>query len=578
MGTNTSTFKLLKRLNKILSKKRRLQLILLIIFMAISSFLEFISVASVFPFVSSISDPGIYKEIVILKEITNFFRIENQINLTIFFAIILCVLSILSSVLKTISLWLNARMSGLISSDLSIKAYRSLLNTPLLYFTKIDSSSLIVKIENTGLVAGGILQPFFTLINALIIAIVISLGLFLTSPKVFISSSLLILLVSTITNSLSRNKVKLLGFKIVETNSERIQSVQNALGSFRDIKVNFLERYFSKRYNFLEREVRRIWSNTIAITSLPTYILESTGIIILCLTSIILTSTLDFKKAIPILALILLSIQKLLPYIKQILSSIVIIRNNNKALLDLLELSDLKGENTIDQTRLFSNLLKKIEYKNLSLKNISFKYPGSKKFLFKNFSYIFKPGDFITITGSSGSGKTTLIDIILGLIPSNNGNISLNGITLNTNDNVSLSNYRGHFSHVPQNVFILNSSILENICLGENESSIDYDKLNKCLEICCLKDTIRKLNHGINTNVGENGSLISGGQRQRIGIARALYRNFNILVLDESTSAIDEKTQSLIIKNLINNYQDKTIIHITHRISSIPNHSKIINL
>ena len=213
-----------------------------------------------------------------------------------------------------------------------------------------------------------------------------------------------------------------------------------------------------------------------------------------------------------------------------------------------------------------------IQFEKITLENVYFRYSNNQDYVLKNINLEIKKGKRIGFIGSTGSGKSTIIDIIMGLLKPNKGKVLIDGKDIFDKENEKLLiNWRYSISHVPQNIFLADCSIAENIAFGENLDCIDMDKIEIASKKANIDYFIKKLNQGFKSNFGERGVQLSGGQLQRIGIARALYRNTNILVFDEATSALDSKTEQNIINKINNLSDEKLLIMISHRYSTLKN-------
>jgi len=209
------------------------------------------------------------------------------------------------------------------------------------------------------------------------------------------------------------------------------------------------------------------------------------------------------------------------------------------------------------------------------LDEISFKYKNSEYLSLDNISLELKKGESIGVVGQTGSGKSTFIDALMGLLPIKEGKIVLDGTPINQSNIIE---YRKLFSHVPQKIFILDATLLDNIIYGCDPRNIDFDRLWMVIEAAQLNDFVKRLPKGLYSYLGEGGSLISGGERQRIGIARSLYRKCEILILDEATSALDLNTEKLVIGNLKAFASDLTLIMVAHRLSTLESTDRIIDI
>ena len=258
----------------------------------------------------------------------------------------------------------------------------------------------------------------------------------------------------------------------------------------------------------------------------------------------------------PIIAAYAFAMQKTLPYFQQLFTGFIVIKGNLESVNSIIKYATRKSNkiktlNERDKLDLVGNI---------ELKLNNFRYKNSKNVLFKNINLKIPVGSKILVTGDSGSGKSTLIDILMGFYIQENLSLNIKSTKINKN-NISL--YQNNISHVPQNVFLLDNSIIENISL-ENKENTDMGKLRKICNKLKINNFVIKLENQYDTFVGENGIKLSGGQKQRIGIARALYKNKKIIFFDEATNALDTKTEISILKNIIS-LKDLTIFFSTHK-------------
>ena len=267
----------------------------------------------------------------------------------------------------------------------------------------------------------------------------------------------------------------------------------------------------------------------------------------------------NFTKELPVFGVMILAAQKLLPLAQQFYSNITNIRAFKPVLKDIL-----KSLDTSDMTNYpYSD---ELEYKkSVQIKNVSFRYKDDNPWLFEDVNFSFPKGSCIGLVGESGSGKSAFVDILMGLIEPSKGEVVIDGKKI-TNSNVT--SWWKKISHVPQNVYLLDDTILENIVFG---SSIEKSESRAVIaaEKSELGNLLDGFEDGIETKIGERGSLLSGGQQQIIGIARALYREPQMLILDEATSALDTETEEKVIENIFTLNENMTIFMVTHRLSSL---------
>ena len=239
----------------------------------------------------------------------------------------------------------------------------------------------------------------------------------------------------------------------------------------------------------------------------------------------------------------------------------IMIRNIKENNFSVNEISKINREN--------------FSLENINIKNLSFQYPNSKDLVLKNINLKFETNKIYCIVGQTGCGKSTLVDIILGLLSSSGGQIIINNQTeLQKNDD----SWYKKASYVPQENFLLNETFKNNICFAENENEILESKFNHAIKLSCLEDVYLQLKNSGDYNIGDRGLKLSGGQKQRVGIARALYKDKSLLALDEATSALDSNTEEQILKNLHSIKNNKILILISHRESTIKSCDEVIAL
>lgn len=273
----------------------------------------------------------------------------------------------------------------------------------------------------------------------------------------------------------------------------------------------------------------------------------------------------NLTDLLPILSMFAFAALRLIPAFQQVFSSLNKINFSTKGLDVTLErLNENKNLKILNKTQERLKILKEIE-----LKKINFIYPNSNRLALNEINLTIKSGTKIGFVGTTGSGKTTLIDVILGLLNPNSGEIFLDGSEISK---LGLSKWQNSIGYVPQNIYLSDKTIAENIAFGLSIEELDIDRVKEVSKVAILDQFItEELDEGYLTKVGERGVRLSGGQKQRIGIARALYNNPSLLVLDEGTSALDNITEKLIIESIADYSNNITTIVITHRLNTIKN-------
>jgi ATP-binding cassette subfamily B protein len=480
------------------------------------------------------------------------------------------VVIISSSFIKFFVTWFNANLVRSISVDISAIYLNKTFSKNYQFLTSSNSSTyftnIIVKIDRVIEFLFKSLD-FVTLIFVFC-AIVISLLLIdiqITSLILLIFLSVYALLIFFI-----RKRTRKISH-IYSINSElKVKSVLEALSYIRQILLSHSQDFYINKYKKIDSVMRKQQANTVIYQSFPKFFFEAFGILVISCVAFVLLKFLSYEKnnIVSILAVVAFGAQKLLFISNNIYGTWVSLATLKDSALDISNFLNEKSN---------LNIKRKIDnqpFKKIQFKNVSFKYNNDKNYIFKNINFTLKKNSIVAIVGKTGSGKTTLMDIICGLLKAKSGSILLNGKNINNN----IINWQNKISYVPQNIYISDSSIVENIAIKEHYSEINFDKIKESAKVACCADFIEKTVNRYDTLIGNKGIRLSGGQAQRIGIARAIYQNSEILLLDEATSALDYETEKQVLDNLCKINTRKLVIIITHKISTLKYCDKIIEV
>jgi ABC-type bacteriocin/lantibiotic exporter with double-glycine peptidase domain len=570
---------MLYKFNFILGEKNKNNIILFLFFNFIYLFLEFFSLASLPIFVSFIIDPNF-----VLGKL-NFYLLNynlNEINshsLLLVLSILIIVIFLLKNLFLIFITYLQNNFLKKIKVDLSEKFFLFYINSPYLYHVNNNPSKLSRNIsdEIQGLYTyffhlSGLLREGLTVL--VIFTCLIFVNFYLTLLIVFFFIIISFFYLRLIKPFIKKKAIENQNMRQVIT-----QIIYEAFGSIKDLKIlnkeNQIISFFNKNINIYEK-------NLLYFTyfdKLPKIFLELFSVIIVCLICIFyLNLGQDYKILIPTLSLFAISFMRFVPafgsfttsvyYMKLFEPTIDLIFSELKNIENTLAYNlTSKNKNTIMPS---NNLIKNFIF----LNNITFSYPDSELLPIKNITMNIEKGSIVGITGQTGAGKSTLFHLMLGLLTPQQGNIFYKGKDIFTD----ISSWRKEIGYISQNIYLLDGSIKKNITFNFFNENIDVSKLNHSIKVSGLEDRINKLKNGLDSEVGVDGLKFSGGEKQRIAIARAIYQNPNILFMDESTSALDDETEEIIISNLLNAFKGKTIIIIAHRQSTINRCSVVWNL
>ena len=581
MKNNNKPIFLLFSIISSLSSGYKKRLSLLLFLMIIGGLSEFITIGLLFPFLKIISNFNKNSEPISIKMMgfdSVFFSSlhPNQIGL------LLLLFVVIAAIIKLYIYWKSGRISASIGTRLAADAFNGLLLQKYEDYLLIDSSKLISTITIQVTKTTSTIDSSLKTICSIIILFFISFSLIYLNPLLTICIALFLALMYLIIIRFTKNKLSRSSYIITNQQRNSLKYVKESLTGFRDIKVNQSEDFFLENFKVSDQILRINCAYSNFLGAFPKYTIEVLIISLIIISAIFVPITND-ESFIATLGVFAFASQKLLPSIQQIYAGWARLKHTQSDLENVCSLLIKSEKSNLDikpRNKVLLDKKDKYVFSEFKLKNVTYRYPTTNKNIFTNVNLIIKPGDKIGFQGISGCGKTTLVDLIVGLLDPNEGDILIDGKSILGKDkNCERESWLRSISYVPQNIFLSDQPICHNVAFGVPEKFIDIQRVKKCLEMSQLsyfaKDSLPIF---MDKNIGDYGNRISGGQRQRIAIARALYRKSNLLVLDESTSALDKDTEKEIIDLIANLSQRITILMIAHRLSTLKICNKIYSL
>lgn len=564
---------LLKSLWKVLSNRRKVQFSFLFILIIVTSFAEIISLGAVLPFLGVLTSPDRVFNNQLAKSVIEFFGISTPKELIGLLTIVFVVAAIFSGLTRLVLLWAQTRLGHVIGADLSIGIYRRTLYQPYAIHLARNTSEIIASISSkANLVVHQILLPLLTIFSAAIILAAIMLVLIAIEPLVAVSAFLgfggiyLFVILAT------KKRLMLYGQQINKDSITVIKALQEGLGGIRDVLIDGTQEVYCKIYADADIPLRRAQAGIHILGGAPRFVIEALGMILIALLAFALSNQPEgITVAIPILGALALGAQRILPLLQQFYTSWTSLRGGQASLTDVLYLLNQPLPDYF-----YLPHIKKLTFdQHIELSGISFQYGPSQPLILSEINLKIPAGARVGIIGATGSGKSTMLDIIMGLITPTCGHLLIDGKVITS------ENHRGwqaHIAHVPQSIYLADSTIAENIAFGVPSEEIDYDAVRFAAQGAQLSGVVESWPQKYNTLVGERGVRLSGGQRQRIGIARALYKNADVIILDEATSALDNETESSVMTAIENLNQDLTVIIVAHRLSTLKGCNQVIEM
>ena len=566
----------LKKVLFLLTNYQRRQAFILLFMITIMALIEMMGVASILPFVTVLTNPGLIETNFILNkmfQISNNFGVENNLDFLFALGVLIFLLLIISISFKALTLYIQIQFVEKLQHDISKRLVERYLNQPYSWFLNRHSAdfakTILSEVDN---VLGNGITPMIELIAKSMITITIFGLLLVVDMKTSLIVSFLLGGSYGIIYKLSSKHVGELGKDRLKKNQLLFTSVSDAFGALKEIKVGGLEQIYVRRFSDPAQTIAKNQASSTIIRELPRYVLEAIafgGIILLILYLMIEKGS--FNNALPIISLYAFAGYRLLPALQQIYASfskfIFIGPSLDKIFYDFKNLKTFD----LEQPEEFLEFNKVI-----NLKDINFNYPNTSRLAIRNLTLSIPANNTVAFVGSTGSGKTTVVDIILGLLEAQKGILEVDGIAIKKQN---IKSWQRSIGYVPQNIFLTDDTIAANIALGVDHKDINLETVEEVSKIANLhKFVIEELNDKYQTKIGERGVRLSGGQRQRIGIARALYNKPKLLILDEATSALDNKTEKAVMEAVNNLSKSITIILIAHRLNTVKNCDEIFLL
>ena len=572
--SNPTQRELLRRLWKHINLRRRVQFGVLILLMILASFAEVVSIGAVVPFLSALTAPDVIFGHPNAQPFINALNLTEPKQLLLPLTIAFVIGAFFSGAMRLILLWFRTRLGHAIGADLSISIYRRTLYQPYYVHVSRNSSEVIAGISTkANKVVSTTLLPLSIIASSILMLLSILLALFAIEPEVattaFFGFSTIYVMVILVTK------------KIVQRDSQRInyetgrliKALQEGLGGIRDVLIDGTQATYCAIYRKADLPIRRAQANISIIGNSPRYIVEAIGMVLIAILAYSLAGRASgISGAIPVLGAMALGAQRMLPMLQQGYASWTLMRGGQASLngtLDLLEQPLPAYADAPPQPLMpFQN--------SITLNNLAFQYSKDTPWVLqKGLNFSIKKGSCIGFIGATGSGKSTLLDIIMGLLRPTLGSLEIDGI------NVTEENQRGwqaHIAHVPQVIFLADTSIAENIAFGTPVEKIDYARVHQAAQRAHIAQTIESWSNQYDTLVGERGVRLSGGQRQRIGIARALYKKADVIVFDEATSSLDNDTESAVMEAIYSLGDELTVIIVAHRLTTLKNCTQVVEI
>ena len=567
-------FKLIIQFFSLLTPRQRKRFYALQIMVVVMAFTEILGVASIIPFMALVGDMSQLQQNTILAQMYQLSGINSESQFVFLIGVGVLIMLFFSAIVSMFTLWRLSMFANVIGSEVADRLYTHYLKQSWLFHAAGSSAQLTKKIAiETRRVTDNLLTPLMIMNARVVFILLMTISIFFFDPVIAITGLSFFGLAYFFLYRVVRMRLERNGKNISEVNEQRFRLMNEGFGGIKDILLLGRASDFIVRFNKTGITLANSMGSNVALSLVPRYFIEllAFGSMITLILYLISSYEGNLGTILPILSLYALASAKLLPAFQMVYASVSNIKGNISALesiqqdiIDSME-SELVPLKPEEQNYIYPK-------QQISLEDITFTYPGKNELTLNRVNITIPAKSVIGIVGPSGSGKSTLIDILLGLVKPQQGQLKIDNMII---DDQNCRLWQNSIGFVAQSIFLSEGTIAENIAFGIPQDKINQDQVHQAIKLANLNEFLETLEQGIHTKVGERGVQLSGGQRQRIGIARALYHQAEVLVFDEATSSLDGITEKIIMEAINNLTGKKTIIMIAHRLKTVINCDQI---
>jgi ABC-type multidrug transport system fused ATPase/permease subunit len=564
---------LLPRLWHAIAPRRRRQLLLLLGLTLLASVAEVFSIGAVLPFLGVLTAPDKVYTHPWAQPLVQALGLTQPQDLLWPVTALFCAAVLLAATVRMASIWLRTRLTYATGADLSNQIYHRTLHQPYAVHLARNSSEVIDGISGkVNTVIHSVLGPVLIIASNTLMLAVILAALLLYQPLIALVAFGGFGLIYGAIYRLTRARLRANSQEVASSSTQRIKSLQEGLGGIRDVLLDNTQAVYCAEYRQADRRLRRAQAEINVTGEAPRFAIEALGMcLIAALAYQLAQKPGGFQTALPLVGALAIAAQRLLPLLQQLYYAFTNLSGSQQSLQDTLALLEqplpappahpTAGALPFNQAIIFQNL--------------GFRYRPDAPWVLRHLNLSIAKGSRVGFIGTTGSGKSTLLDVMMGLLQPSEGALLVDGQPL-TADNSRP--WQARIAHVPQAIYLSDASIAENIAFGVPRSQIDMTRVRQAAAQAQMAATIDGWAAGYQTLVGERGVRLSGGQRQRIGIARALYKQADVLVLDEATSALDTETERSVMQVIEALGHELTILIVAHRITTLQQCDVVIEL
>ena len=575
MGKHISTTEQIQRLWGHLQPRRKKQLAVLAALMIVASFAEVVSIGAVLPFLGVLTSPEKIFAHQLTQPFIQLLHIQSAQDLLLPFTLIFIAAAIFAGLARIALLWVQTRLSMAIGADFSVQVYERTLYQPYSLHVSRNSSEILAGLAKASGLVGGCIQPAMLILSSVAILVAVISSLLAIQPVIALSAFLGFGLIYAAVVAASKRRIANNSQTIATQQVRVTKAIQEGLGGIRDVLIDGTQPVYLQLYKDAFIPVQKASASILVVASSPRFGVEALGMVLIAgLAYMLATAGLTdgaVTNTIPVMGSLALGAQRLLPVLQQIYTAYIAIKSNQASNQDALDLLDQPMPE-----HAYLQPAKPMAFKTgITLKDLGFRYIPQGPWVLRHLNLQISKGSRVGFVGVTGSGKSTLLDIVMGLLTPSEGVLLIDNTVANLQNTRA---WQANIAHVPQAIYLADTSIAENIAFGVPAELIDLQRVKQAAQQAQIAQTIEGWSKGYDTLVGERGVRLSGGQRQRIGIARALYKRSNVIIFDEATSALDNETEAAVMQAVETLGRDITILIIAHRLTTLKTCDQIVEL
>ena len=569
----SSLWRGLGRLLTHLSIRRRWQLGVLLLIMLLGAVAELATFGALIPFLALLTDPTLASKYPLLQSTFVMLGWESDKSILLPATLLFSVIAVCAALIRMLLSWVSFKFTFGMGAEIGVEIYRRTLYQPYSFHVARNTSETIAALNKVQTVVFSVISPAVQGVVSLILSVAILGALVNIDPVAAIFAGLGFGVIYIVVTLSTRRKLRANGIVINANESRRVLAVQEGLGGIRDVLIDGTQSVYINRFSKIEVAQSRARAANNFIGTAPRYLIESIGMVLIATLAYWLSQREGgMFAAIPVLGALAVGAQKLMPQMQQVYYGWATLSGNRTTLADVLSLLE---QPIPDEYSKISAKLPVHLQRGIALRNLCFRYKHDAPEVIRQVSLEIPRGSRVGFVGKTGSGKSTVIDLIMGLLEATNGQVEIDGQPLTS---ANRRGWQARIAHVPQSIYLADSTIEENIAFGIDTRHIDQARVYEAARNAQLAEFIETLPAQYKTSVGERGVRLSGGQRQRIGLARALYKQADVLVLDEATSALDDATEKSVMQAIDSLGKEITVLMIAHRISTLSRCDRIFEL